>query len=349
MTVSRLLYRTVCVLSVIGAMSTTNRPSSLSGQALLRLEEYWRVGALEGTDLEIFGRISDIRASDQGGVVVADNSTSLVKVFSEGGELLAASGRRGQGPGEFGHIGAVSVTGDSTVRVLDNLNARIVRLRLQDGGLELAGDAGLKLDANNMCTIGDRVFLLSYREQGIIQEIDDTGVIVRSFGDPFLDSSPYVARLSTDGEMLCLEEEGDVVVFPEDVPEIVAYSASGELRWRTRVEGFKAQRYIPEGPGVVAYADPQEGGRPDKAISLVDLGSGLLLAQFGTFYVGAQGLEDITRVESRVYSAADGKEVARSKELRRIDASAPIAGLVFAQRNLPFPQLIAFRYSIARE
>lgn len=67
---------------------------------------------------EVFGRVTDLAADDEGNVYVLDNRGDKVLVFTSSGEHLYTFGQRGRGPGQLNRPTGVDVRGD-TVTVLN--------------------------------------------------------------------------------------------------------------------------------------------------------------------------------------------------------------------------------------
>ena len=65
-----------------------------------------------GVPEEVFGRLADLAADQEGNVYVLENQASEVRVFSSSGEHLRTFGRRGGGPGELNRPMYVDVRGE---------------------------------------------------------------------------------------------------------------------------------------------------------------------------------------------------------------------------------------------
>ncbi len=82
--------------------------SLVSGMSVKAQERVWLAPLVEEAAIEdlddgsLFGSPVGLRASPRGGFVVYDLSSSSFREISASGDLLWASGRPGEGPGEFG-------------------------------------------------------------------------------------------------------------------------------------------------------------------------------------------------------------------------------------------------------
>ena len=86
-------YATVLTLSFISLFCMTRSVECQSLVEEMRLGEYG-----SGVDLT---SVSDLVVDREGNVYLAQNTESLVRVFSADGRLLHTLGRDGEGPGEF--------------------------------------------------------------------------------------------------------------------------------------------------------------------------------------------------------------------------------------------------------
>jgi hypothetical protein len=82
----------------------------------------------------LFAGISGVRLLPDGGVVVADDRSSTIRLFGPNGTHLLTLGGPGEGPGEFEWLSHVSVEAPDTILVYDGRRLRITRF-LTDGRL----------------------------------------------------------------------------------------------------------------------------------------------------------------------------------------------------------------------
>ncbi|HSM05116.1 MAG TPA: hypothetical protein VK858_10830 [Longimicrobiales bacterium] len=88
-------------------------------------EPVLRLGALEGSTPDVFGRISSLVLGSDGGVTVTDDLAGEVRSFSASGTHVGTLGGLGEGPGEFStSLALLRVAGDS-VWVWDQRQRRL--------------------------------------------------------------------------------------------------------------------------------------------------------------------------------------------------------------------------------
>ena len=99
------------------------------------------VGAAEATDETAFGRVADVAVDGQGRLFVLDQIAQHVVVLDASGQVLAALGGPGEGPGELSPFAnGVVVAPDGQVMVLDPGHGR---LTMFDGELAYGGSVPL--------------------------------------------------------------------------------------------------------------------------------------------------------------------------------------------------------------
>jgi hypothetical protein len=91
-----------------------------------RLEEVVRIGALEGSDEYVFGRIAAVVVAPDGRIYVLDTQVPAVRVYDRAGRHVLSFGRRGEGPGEMRQPTGLALLPDGRVLVSDPGNARVV-------------------------------------------------------------------------------------------------------------------------------------------------------------------------------------------------------------------------------
>jgi len=89
-----------------------------------RLEETFRVGAVEGTGPEVFEGISALEIDPRGRVYVLERTARTVKLFDSAGVHLRTFGREGGGPGELADPIGLALDPDGRLWVVDPGNGR---------------------------------------------------------------------------------------------------------------------------------------------------------------------------------------------------------------------------------
>lgn len=92
-----------------------------------RLVEEIRIGALDGPDVYLFGRVSGVAMGDDGSVYVADMQVPAIRHFDTSGSWIRDVGREGEGPGEYRYIYGMRRLAGGPLAILDPRNARVTR------------------------------------------------------------------------------------------------------------------------------------------------------------------------------------------------------------------------------
>ena len=98
-------------------------------------KELYRLGSMAGEDWEQFGVLTEVAFDGKGNLHVFDRQAQRIYVVGTDGRLIRELGGEGDGPGEFGHAGAIAVFADGRVAVVD-LGRRGYHLFAADGEFE---------------------------------------------------------------------------------------------------------------------------------------------------------------------------------------------------------------------
>lgn len=113
-------------------------PAPAAGQATeawtVSPEPLLELGAVEGDPDHVFGSVRSARLLPDGRVVVADRDGRSIRVFGRDGDLAAAMGDEGDGPGEFRALAAMWVVPPDTIQALDPARPGVTTF-LADGTL----------------------------------------------------------------------------------------------------------------------------------------------------------------------------------------------------------------------
>lgn len=236
-------------------------------------------GELEEPVHLVFGEIVDGILDSLGNTYLLDQRFNVVRVFGPTGSLLQELGRPGRGPGEFTR--PQSLTRDASGRLLVGDITREIHI-FQGGGGALRYERSVRLPVApyDMCVMGNRIFVhgFTFEEQRLIHEVDLTGRVLRSFGEVYNSDNSLVVYQISRGKISCDASTG-IVVFAPDVSfgEVRGYSADGEPRWTTTLNGFRALGLTERGR-VVAMNVPPDGYHALR--SLASVGPGRVVAQF---------------------------------------------------------------------
>ncbi len=89
------------------------------------VEEELRIGTLEGSGPDLFGRISALEVDESGRLYVFESQAQELRVFEASGSFVRTIGREGGGPGEFKEVIGLAWAPDGNLWVIDPGNVRI--------------------------------------------------------------------------------------------------------------------------------------------------------------------------------------------------------------------------------
>lgn len=305
-------------------------------------QPHLRIGALDAPEAEVFGSIVAVRADAAGNIFVLDGMAREVRWFDGKGVFRGRAGREGAGPGELRAPGAMAVGSDGLVHVLDPPNLKIATFRAGPEGLAHVSDARIP-PAYDLCLLGPRRFVLRPSADGFLHELDGAGRVIRSFGEPASASREHAAALPPDlradldyrGHLHCDESAERVLYVSERLPIVDAYSADGELVWRTALRDFGQVRWNRTARGGIGMA-------PDPATGTAHTGKSIARDWNHVYVTLHEGspVDPDGRFELRVLRAEDGREV------RRVEVDIVITdhsrGRFFGHGSTPFPHVSVY-------
>jgi hypothetical protein len=206
----------------------------------LTLDHSCSVGALNEPEEELFGSSQSILIDSKGNLIVADRDAGEIRLFDETCRFVAATGRLGQGPGEFQWISSMVTGEDGRIIVFDNNNARLSFLELNDG-IKLVESLSLDLAPTaiyRFYTYGDgRQFAIVGNITGkdeLVHLYSKDGTYVNSFATLLKVADTY------DNELIRNQVNQGLLIQLEDFRKIVAlrspytlvkYDADNEVVW----------------------------------------------------------------------------------------------------------------------
>lgn len=101
-----------------GAGDGANDPAGADITLAPAMEDVYTVGAMEGEDWEIFGRIRSVDFDENGNLHILDSQADRVVVVGPDGDFVRTVGKPGEGPGEFSSLRDLVVHRDGSYAVL---------------------------------------------------------------------------------------------------------------------------------------------------------------------------------------------------------------------------------------
>lgn len=123
-----------------GVAIVTNPPSG-DIHATLAPEPILTIGAIDGPDEVLFGRIASAAVDGTGRLIVADGQSGEIRIFDAAGAHIRTIGGWGEGPGEFRSLGGAWPTAEGAIVAVDT---RLERITRYDPGGELVATSTFK-------------------------------------------------------------------------------------------------------------------------------------------------------------------------------------------------------------
>lgn len=109
-----------------GTVVVTNPTTGIWDSATAwRVVEELRIGTMDGTGPDLFGRVSALEVDTAGRLYVLEGQAKEIRVFDRDGRYVRTVGRQGGGPGEFNEPIGMAWSPDGHLWVIDPENNRI--------------------------------------------------------------------------------------------------------------------------------------------------------------------------------------------------------------------------------
>ncbi|MDE0604213.1 MAG: 6-bladed beta-propeller [bacterium] len=181
-------------------------PSSNTAYATIAAEPVLSIGAIDGPDEVLFGRIASVAVDGAGNLIIADGQIGEIRIFDANGVHLQTYGSEGEGPGEFRRLAGAWPAAEGVIVAVDTRLDRITRFGL-DG--ELLATATLK-GTDQAPTIrpirmaGTSAFLSWMQSLNPLSPQDNTGLkgIIESMSDPLGSRVEHLVRHDLAGNLI---------------------------------------------------------------------------------------------------------------------------------------------------
>jgi hypothetical protein len=299
------------------------------------------IGAANGSVEEAFGFIGDVEISRAASILVLDRTATHIAWFGSDGRFVRRIGREGRGPGEFQVPHAMTIDAADRLHVYDSRNRRITVYALSGQSASHVADQRMERRVYDICAAGTRRFVLTPHDSMVVQELDGSGSVLRSFG-PREEPEPEVVRkvpghLETlrgyynAALMSCDVESGTIALAHENVPIVRLFSLeTGARIWRTELGDFHGRILgVSERGGFSFRPDPKRG--VSHYASTVVFARGRLVVTL--WEGGASNPEG--RLEARFLELDSGREVYRSVPQARLAKVVGSRSYAFVQHPHP--------------
>ncbi len=278
---------------------------------------------------------------------IADEGLKKIIVVDERTGLKYEFGQDGSGPGEFRTLTALTRISHSQVAVLDRFTCRVSILELTSQGLSLVKTVPLSFFPSTMCSFSGGLIVTGWFKGKFLHELDESGNIIRSFGDPFRTEDRWRGRhIAIRAHLVCFEQTNSsvpaVVVASKEFGMIRAYGADGVMLWEITPTDFRPIDTSPAPYGGILFKMPREGSY-HRISSLLRIDGQSLLVQVET--ISDKGIDYPEQLTTYLISAPNGEVIWTNEELPQLNYIQD--GRALGIENPEYPKVIVYRISPA--
>jgi len=203
---------------------------SPQGKVLLTLGK----GGVAGEGPDMFNAPTDVAVAPNGDIIVSDGhggkTNARIVKFTSDGKFIAAWGRRGSGPGEFGVNHSLAIDSAGRIFVADRSNNRI-EIFSPDGAFlaewtQFGRPSGLFIDKNDMLYVSDSESNMAQNpgfKRGVrIGSVKD-GKVTAFIAELTPPKEGTGAEANTWGECVAVDDAGNVYVGMYDAGTVQRY------------------------------------------------------------------------------------------------------------------------------
>lgn len=311
-------------------------------RSLIKLER--TIVEIESSDSFTLGGVSSatLRPSDST-LFVVDHRLNTISAFSIGGQRLFTVGRLGSGPGEFREPRLLTIRADGDLELFDAALRRITRYTLDLSNARVDTTITIRAAGNSMCSIDSHYFTFGLVDATIVEEFDEGGQQVQSFGRPFGGADAMLQHAHSFGVIACAPIQHLVVVVPHNLPMMRAYSSrSGALAWEAALHGYEPilVRRLPR-RDAIEYAFG-ERGRGHYALSAIVLSPTVIAIQYGLISTDSHGPSDLRGIATEFVDLANGHLLGKTTTLPWMIYAAP--PLLVTATDDPYPKITVAQF-----
>jgi hypothetical protein len=206
----------------------------------VRLDPVRIIGDADTEDENLaFNMPNDLAEDSRGNIYIADSSNARIQKFTKEGTFVASLGRKGQGPGEFASIRALSIDADDRLYAFDASQRRLTILTAD--GKEVRTIRFVKGALSGMRLMKDGTFLAgvplsSGPREGVVSPtillkvIDDQEAVRAEFGQPVDFGEPVTNQVGNSIHFAVGTDGCPVATFSYQ-NRVEKYGTDGKIVW----------------------------------------------------------------------------------------------------------------------
>lgn len=297
------------------------------------------IGALDGRDELMFGRIDQAEITTTQQLLVLDGQASQLKLFTINGKPLQTLGGAGQGPGEYQSPMNFSASSTDTLAVFES-NGRIHLYSMGPDSISFSRFLDLKVFLNEGCLMNGQLVIHGIRKdsRSAFHVFGLDGQFRYSFGEIYRTPDRRLRDQLSNSEIECIERDNIVIAAPVLIPQIRAYEVqSGKLLWTVSPTDYKPIDIRVDSDGSTRNRIPSEGYHGSIELHVDEEGS-TIVYQFALVTPESREKGELANIHTLLVSRDGGGAFYVGDSIARLRDTR--GGSILFSRKNPFPQLL---------
>ena len=306
------------------------------------------VGALNEPEEELFGSSQDVLVGSDGTLIIADRDAGDLRLFDQTCAFEAATGQRGQGPGEFQWISSMIRAEDDQLIVFDNNNVRLSRFEV-NGGFEQVESLSLDLSPTaiyQLYSYPDERFAIVGNIPGkdeLVHIYESDGTYSHSFASLLeINDEEYdnqVVRAQVNQGLLVQPNNSETIVVLRSPYRLAKYDTDYNVIWTAEEALWDAPW---EGYISITQDSYQVGFYP-QILFTSSRGDALFLVEHADFEAGERFL-DFRSIETG--ALVDRTAIDFERELVAWSHDHAASGYAVFKSSVDYPKFFVYRWTL---
>ena len=199
-----------------------------------------------GTGDNILGNIVDASLNDNF-IYLLDEDKMNVSIYSDDGEYIFSTARKGRGPGELINPEKIIAFENYLFILNDHFGIQIYKSDSTEHEPNDQLDLGIRPD--DFCLNHGKLFVntipISDESSNVqesnnisVFEIDDLNEDIYKFGSMYISDSWHAKMIMSMGGIECSPKSNSIVQYFRNIGQLIGYYTNGEIKWKSKFEDF---------------------------------------------------------------------------------------------------------------
>jgi hypothetical protein len=286
-----------------------------------------------------FASVTADGVSERGQIVVLDGLRSTLKVFDAKGVFLFEAPGARSAAGRRPVALALEGTGAAVLDAADN---KIRLFTVLPNGVTLRSTFAVAAAPESMCRAAGKNVVSSTSAHPLIHVYDDSGKLVRSFGErlPGSANEPNAVRERKSNLSLVCAAGESIIAVSRSLGTIDSYSPEGVHKWRVQLDDFFPYRIRWHGDTILT----EVGERYDTVVGVTRITSEVIAVQIARRDSAMIKAHAEPTIETRYVATADGKSVGRQLHVAIIKAASDKDLFLLPTESVPTVRVVGFEF-----